>query len=429
MVAQPLPAIPSVGRSTSQATLTLLGSDPRVGAAGRARAALADTLGLAQQDLGLDGRWTQLLQQGVLAQIHLQSWSARARLEADDLGLPEQALPGVGALLDLGVKRLLPRALYAELQTAESRVRDCLYARSIRCHWGYFVPVSAYAAWRSELQTRQGAFFALRDRLIAEYEGWRAALAAEYVPIAQAAHRRPTALAGVSASDEATFVRRFIDSILARIPSPVELPKLFSCRLELQFIPLLSYLQAEGAGQQVVVLGDDPALRALRQDVLANAAADKRELVDGFRRDVVGQLRRLVYEAVTDVLAALERKPTLGASSARQLRHLLDQVEQLNFYDDSELSAGLAQIRTLLDARGERRDGAALAARLQDLAVVTRATLLDLGLAPRSARSLGIPEDPALELVQRARACLLPPADRSALQPHLLPERSADRAL
>ncbi|HVA91816.1 MAG TPA: DUF3150 domain-containing protein, partial [Chloroflexota bacterium] len=251
MVAQPPPAVPSTDRPTPQATLTLLGSDPRVGAAGRARAALADTLGLAEQDLGLDGRWTQLLQQGVLAQIHLQSWSARARLEADDLGLPEQALPGVGALLDLGVKRLLPRTLYAELQTAESRVRDCLYARSIRCHWGYFVPVSAYAAWRAELQIRQGAFFALRDRLIAEYEGWRAALAAEYLPIAQAAHRRAGVLTGASAGDEATFVRRFIDSILARIPAPVELSRMFSSRLELQFIPLLSYLQAEGAGQQV----------------------------------------------------------------------------------------------------------------------------------------------------------------------------------
>src|SRR6185437_4338180 len=118
--------------------------------------------------------------------------------------------------------------------TAESRVRDCLYARSIRCHWGYFVPVSAYAAWRAELQTRQSAFFALRDRLIAEYEGWRAALAAEYLPIAQAAHRRATALAGAAASDEQTFVRRFIDSILARIPASVELSRLFSCRLELQ---------------------------------------------------------------------------------------------------------------------------------------------------------------------------------------------------
>ena len=126
----------------------------------------------------------------------------------------------------------------------------------------------------------------------------------------------------------------------------------------------------------------------------------------------------------------------MGASSARQLRHLLDQVAQLNFYDDAELSAGMAQIRALLDARGERRDSGALAARLQDLAVVTRATLLDLGLAPRSARRLGIPEQPAPALVQRARARLLPVADlpaplaeRPAPRPRLLPEGSAGHAL
>jgi hypothetical protein len=436
MVAQLVPTLPSDPRTAPPAALTLLGSDPRTGATGRARATLAATLGLAEQELGLDSRWTQLLQQGVLAQVHVHAWQPRARLEAGDLGLPDQALPGAGALLDLGVKRLLPRALYAALQTAESRLRDCLYARSIRCHWGYFVPVRAYATWRAELQTRQDAFFTLRDRLVADYEDWRAALREEYLPVAHAAYRRASALAGATAGDVASFVAHFLDSILARIPTPDVLTGLFSCRLELQFIPLLSYLQGEGAGQQVVVLGDDPVLRALQQDVLASATASKQELLDGFWRDVVGQLRGLVYDAVTDVLAALNRKPTLGASSARQLRHLLDQVEHLNFYDDAELRAGMAQIRALLDARGERRDSAALAGRLQDLAVVTRATLLDLGLAPRSARTLGIPEQPTPGLVQRARARLLPVADmpaplaeRTLPQPRLLPEGSVDHAL
>jgi hypothetical protein len=43
---------------------------------------------------------------------------------------------------------------------------------------------------------------------------------------------------------------------------------------------------------------------------------------------------------------------------------------------------------------------------LRDVAVVTRSTLIGLGEQPRSARSLGVPDQPAPELVRTARGRL-----------------------
>jgi hypothetical protein len=43
---------------------------------------------------------------------------------------------------------------------------------------------------------------------------------------------------------------------------------------------------------------------------------------------------------------------------------------------------------------------------LRDVAVVTRSTLIGLGEQPRSARNLGVPDQPAPELVRTARGRL-----------------------
>jgi len=68
----------------------------------RARAALAQTLGVEEQAIRLtDRRWLELLGEGVIGSVHVGHWTARARLVAGDLGLPVAAyLPWKGRMLE-----------------------------------------------------------------------------------------------------------------------------------------------------------------------------------------------------------------------------------------------------------------------------------------------------------------------------------------
>jgi len=112
---------------TTMTTMTTLETDDMTGqilseeGVERARAALAQTLGVDAGALRVaDRRWLELLGEGVLGSVHVGHWSARARLETGDLGLPTATGDAglSGDLLSLGVKRLLPRTLFTELQTA-----------------------------------------------------------------------------------------------------------------------------------------------------------------------------------------------------------------------------------------------------------------------------------------------------------------------
>ncbi len=352
----------------------------------RARTALAQTLGVDEGALRIaDRRWLELLGEGVLGSVHVGHWSARARLVTGDLGLPTATgADGLsGDLLSLGVKRLLPRALFTELQTAAGGVRECLYQKAFACHWGYFIPVTAYQDWKDEFARRQARFFRLRDRLVEEYASWRADLAAEYTPVARAALARWQALNPGVWVDQEPYVEGFV-----------------TCTVDLAFIPLPAYLDAAAGARPLA--GADPR-RIMQGDVLREAQSKKQELIDGFLRDVVVQLRSLVYDATTDVLEALQKNKALVGSSARQLRNLVSRIESLNFYGDAELEQGMARISALLAPAPEDRALGEITSRLRDLATLTRATLLDLGAAPRRARDLGVADLPTPELIRRAR--------------------------
>ena len=156
----------------------------------------------------------------------------------------------------------------------------------------------------------------------------------------------------------------------------------------------------------------------MERDVLRHAQAQKEALVDGFLRDLVGQLRTLVYEATTDVLASIQTQQRLGGKSATQLRHLVGQVGRLNFFGDAELDAAIGRLEALIAPPAPARDLAELQAALQATATVTRAVLLDLGQAPRSARALGVADTPTPALLRRARRALgLPDAAAPAPLP------------
>jgi hypothetical protein len=107
-----------------------------------------------------------------------------------------------------------------------------------------------------------------------------------------------------------------------------------------------------------------------------------------------------------DTMACLQKNGRLHSRSVVQLRNLVEQVERLNFAGDADLDAMLAGVRMQLDLAAEDRSVREVERVLRDVAVVTRSTLIGLGEQPRSARSLGVPDQPAPELVRTARGRL-----------------------
>ena len=119
-------------------------------------------------------------------------------------------------------------------------------------------------------------------------------------------------------------------------------------------------------------------LYAMNQDVVRQAQAKKEQRIDEFLTRITTQVRGLLYEATTNVLASMRKNETLPPRSVVQLKSLVQTFERRNFYADREVERAMKVIDSLIDVPREDRDIALIEQRLQEIALVMRSTLLPL---------------------------------------------------
>jgi hypothetical protein len=376
-----------------------------------------------------NARWLALMKEGVVVKLHIRRWRAKSALDMADLGLPKEADDLVGDLLNLGDKRLLPAELAKRLEAKESAGRKCLERAAFATYYGPFLPASAFASWLDEDKEHERAYLALRDEIAADYDGIIARLTDAYRGAARAAYRRaraltPESMTRADLADESWFIDRFLAKITRLIPSRQEIYDSFAWEREYIYIPLPSILAEDQAAAERIreqhriqqleaelrrddlwkeIAIQDEADRQRRQmlarmneEVTAEARRKKQELIDTFLRDLVVQLRTTIYDAATDVTGAMTRNDgKLHPRSVVQLKKLIEHVNQLNFFGDDETARMIAKVRDVFDKRyasaqkaEATRNAADLQTALQDIAIITRQSLLDLGASPRAARAL-----------------------------------------
>ena len=368
------------------------------------------------------------MREGVVVKLHVRRWRAKSRLDLTDLGLPSEADDLIGDLLNLGDKRLLPKDLASRLEAIESAGRKALERNGYSTFWGTFIPASNFDAWKTENDTHKQRYLDARNELRDSYSDIVAQLTDAYRGAARAAFRRAKALdrgmgqpmtrleAQRHLLDEDQFVNLFVRRITRQIPTENQIYDSFGWEEEFTYIPLPSLLaedaaekdriQAERATERqreqlerddlwrTITIRDEAdrarrdALARMNAEVTAEARQKKQQMIDGFLADLVKQLRAMIYEATTDILATMQKNQgKLHPRSVVQLRNLIEQVGQMNFFGDTETDAMIRRVRSIFDKRPESaRNAADLQATLRDVAIITRASLLDLGEQPRGKR-------------------------------------------
>lgn len=119
-------------------------------------------------------------------------------------------------------------------------------------------------------------------------------------------------------------------------------------------------------------------MQAMNEDVVRKARQQKEERIDQFLTTVITQLRGLLYDATTNVLASLKKRERLQPRAVVQLKNLVENLQQLNFYGDVDVERAMKLIGNLIDKPREDRDLDLIERRLRDIAIVMRSTLLSL---------------------------------------------------
>jgi hypothetical protein len=400
------------------------------------REKLARLLG---QDVKLvEPKWLSLMRQGVIVELHIRRWRAKSRLTLDDLGLPNTDSAEFADLLQLGDKFLLPTKYIKLADSIEASSRQWLETHSFETFWGRFMPCTMYEEWKARQDEYRSRYFSLRDEIDRDYDQIVKAHLLDYAKAARVAYRRRMSLDGraLRKADvtEPTFVQSFVSAIAALIPSRERIYEAWGFDFSLSYVPLPSLLADDKAEAERINAQNElerakeraeqdkvwlemsateaasrkrqQMLEAMNRDVVEAARKQKEQLVDGFLGGLVKQLRSLVYEAATDVLQTIQKNDRLHPRSVVQLRGLIDQVNQLNFFNDGDVSRMVYQVQQALDKAPADRDVREIETSLRDIATVTRATLVGLGEQPRGARALGVADAPSVPAIRAARARL-----------------------
>jgi hypothetical protein len=229
------------------------------------------------------------MKDGVVVQLSVSRPRFFKKLSLEDLGLKinldlatsEEALRVLTDYFQFGRRSLLPGQWQDRLANAENNARYCLKRHSLKSHWGAFIPIGEYKAWKAENAEHEASFWQLRAELLASYDAICEEVLADFRVLAEDSWRR--VLLGSSIKEPSTVERVVITQLLQRLhaqegkeafldayevtirhalPTRIEIESAFAYHVEIGVIPLPSLLAQDI--QQADSLYQERALRDAR---------------------------------------------------------------------------------------------------------------------------------------------------------------------
>lgn len=313
-----------------------------------------------------------LTREGVLLKVSVRYWRGCKQLKPEDIGLR----PGDVSerLVSLGHKRLLPRDATAALALVESRAHAFVEANTFPFLNGlaHFLPNPRLEEVTTRLRELETEFWRAKQTFIATYGSLREAALTEWQTMADRVSDDPARLL---ATIEASFP-----------PGPV-LERSYGFDVQMFTISV-----PERLGVDLVSAADQHSVWQARQRAAQAAALKIRQDVETFVGDCVASLREQTATLCDEMLTSIRTSETgVHQKTLNRLVRFIDQFQQMNFANDTEMARQLEAVRTELLTRTaeEYRDSATARQRLV------------AGLSRLGAEARSLARQDASELVQR----------------------------
>lgn len=377
---------------------------------------IADTVGVDASAIKTQTvDWLKFMEEGVVVSVHIRYWRMKTKLTLEDLGMNSidpAEVKAMSEIMSVGEKYLQPLSILKAINSADTTMRQTVKKHGYSTYYGQFIPATALDAFLADFEKCKQKILDVRDDIDNSWAENRRAVLDNYAVQARSAFRRAQRESVQrSFSAEDSFVDAFMQRIMNAIPSRSTVFDSFQVELEMNYIPLPSALAADKEKAALIEetadnrRAESQAVLRMKQEMARRAQSMKEEMIEKFRTDVVGQLQSAAYNAAVDVLETLKRNDgALIGPSVKQLRNMVQTLQNMNFFADTDVEAMIAQVKSQIDAgAADQRDSAKVQRTLQDIATITRSNLISLGQSARSAREVEIPDMPAEFTVRQAR--------------------------
>lgn len=355
--------------------------------------------------------WKALMGEGVVVKLHIRRVRFRKRLQFEDLGIhfpDRETAQKMHEVFRLGMKNLLTKEYLDRIEQIEYKARKVLVAYSYDTIWGPFIPVTAYMSFREQIDLLEQEYYQVCQDILSNYAAITKQVLADYVRAAGQAYRilnkvDPEVLTEREQQREIFYLAAVRRKVRKMLPTPEDIRQSFSFEVSPTYIdlPLLAGEEEEAdlAGvrvekraiediteeeqrelrwRQATTKERQEMMRAMNEDVVRKARQQKEERIDQFLTKVIAQLRGLLYDATTNVLASMRKHERLQPRAVVQLKNLVENLELLNFYGDKDVERAMKLIGELINRPREDRDLGLIEQRLREIATVMRSTLLPL---------------------------------------------------
>jgi hypothetical protein len=367
-----------------------------------------------------------MLSEIVLVELHVSRWRAKTALKLSDLGITDgkEQEREWESLLQLGNKILLPiippgakswnanepRRTYAQVLTSiEQSARQYVGNQTIEINWGKALKLARYKEFKKGLEKYETRYFAVRDEIIADWDANLTRLQEDYAAFAADSAER---LFPDSPGGRDGFVAAFVKQVMNLVPSRETFSNSFAFWTEFRFVDVSAWIGQSSLDAALKKLLKDPgheaeakayqeALNAKRM-ILEEQKDAEEKVRNEFLASVMGASRVLFYDAACDILEGMKKND--GDLSGRAVTRLESMVTLFDraFAADRDAAGMKKAVKDLLEM-GEGRAAGDVQVVLEAIGTITRSTLMGLETAPRSARTLGIPDAPSVEQVRFAR--------------------------
>jgi hypothetical protein len=306
-----------------------------------------------------------LMNEGVIVKITMKRWRGTASLKHSDLGLKfidGDSMSFSSRYIKLGSQKLLPPEVLNELSTIERRARDHLNNYSFDTVWGRFVPFRAFDDWERGNEEIRGAYTEQAKMMGERYEDIVARVKHDYRSMGRDVWSRlyPNDTAGATES----FLEDFSDRMVSKIPTREKIVASFQYDCAYFMIPMPSFIASD------IAKADDIARESEEKDQKHNLAMESRrriadeyinkksEMIDGFLKSTVNEMRSHIGELCDNILHSMAQKEKIKdirKNDIKKIHETLKKVELLNFHEDEEIEKKLRELKCEVDKfKGER---------------------------------------------------------------------------
>jgi gas vesicle protein len=385
--------------------------------------AFADSVGENRENVRvIDPKWKDLLGAVALVELHAECAKVETVLTLSDLGITakdEAESKALSSVLSLGTRYLLPKRIVREGTYWRNQFRQALYRRSLKSHWGHLVPQQQYQSWKAASEKARAGYYTWANETVAKWDDLMAEVEADYAAIGWRNYR-VLCQQGVLVNDGhgTPWVAAFVKRMMRQTISAEQF--LYEAKMwwDVGYIPLKSMLatdEAEAVHAQALA----QAKTEMEKDILNDAKQQFENGLFQFVSDVRGEVAERVYNVTADVLEAIEKnKGELPRNSTKQLRNLIEAVNDLKFWDDETLDAQMDNIRKLCNSKG--RSEQELTSVLRNIGTEARVLMTELERPiGRQSRHLGdMVEDEAIVSNRAQRSLSVLDDDEPAIQSH-----------